>query len=146
MFHNSKGATGVRVDSCKHAKFVRVTVNGVEAHGAPGDAQVRPGETGPIDAATYSSIDFGHPEQAPRLGYCGNCARGALLAASIDIDMLDLAISGVASTSGGPVFAVDTMADRVGATRHISLPPGALAERGQGKGQTSAGGVQHRTA
>lgn len=138
MFHNNKGATGVRVDSCRHAKFVRVSVDGVEAHGAPGDEFVRPGEVGPIDAATYSAFDFGHPDQAPRLGYCGNCARGALLSASIDIDMQDLQISGVASTSGGPTFVVDTMADRVGQARRITLPPGALAQGGQGKGNGHA--------
>jgi len=119
MFHNNKGATGLRVDSCRHAMFVRVSVDGVTAHGAPGDEQVRPGETGPIDARTYTATDFGHPEQAPRLGYCGNCARGALLSASIDIDMQSLAIDGVESTSGGDTFIVDTMADRVGAARRI---------------------------
>jgi hypothetical protein len=122
MFHTNKGATGVRVDSCRHAMFVRVSVDGVVAHGAPGDAQVRPGETGPIDARTYTAADFGHPEQAPRLGYCGNCARGALLAASFDVDMQQLTIAGVESTSGGDTFIVDTMADRVGAARRILVP------------------------
>ena len=100
MFHVDKGATGIRVDSVSHAKFHNVVVDGVEARSPAGIATVFPGESGPIDVKTYTNTDYGHPAQTVARGYNGNRARGVLLAADRDVDMLTVDVRNVKSLTG----------------------------------------------